>query len=145
MSVQEQLSQALSIAGTPVFPQIINNATVSSGSVNMAKFERVLFILSVGSVTSGGSVTMQLQYSPDNSTWTNLGGAVTTAITASSKVATAEVRAGQLGSGNTYVRANVIEGGSQNCYCSCVPLGGDAHQEPAAAQDVSNVAQRLVM
>jgi hypothetical protein len=143
--IQEQMSQALSIAGTPIHPQTLNNASANTGGVDMSKFERVLFVVDIGSVTGGGSLTAKLQISADNATFNDLAGGAATAVTTSSKVVTLECRAGQLGTGNRYVRCRLTEGGSQNVVCACIPLGGDAHQKPASAQDDASVAQRLVM
>jgi hypothetical protein len=142
----ERMSQGLSLAATPVQPQTLNNSNTSTGNggVDMQKFRRVLFIVLTGSVTSGGSLSVQLQQSADGATsWTNITGAALTAITASNKVATLEMRADQMT--NRYVRALLTETGSQNVVCACVALGGEAVEKPGSAQDVSAVVQRLVL
>jgi hypothetical protein len=145
--IQEQMSQALSIAGTPIHPQTLNNASANTGAVDMSKFERVLFVVDIGSVTGGGSLAAKLQVATDSAFTTpvDLSGGGATAVTASSKVVTLECRAGQLGTGYRYVRCRLTEGGSQNVVCACIPLGGDAHQKPASAQDDASVTQRLVV
>jgi hypothetical protein len=143
----EQLTQELSVAATPIQPQTLNNASASTGNggIDMQKFRRALFIVQTGSVTGGGSLSAKLQESTDGSTgWSDISGAALTAITASNKVATLEVRADQMT--KRYVRATLTETGSQNVVCSCVGLGGVAVQKPGSAQDVAaSVAQRLVV
>src|SRR5438132_590098 len=140
----EQLTQGLSVAATPVGPQTLNNGSASTGNggVDMQKFRRVLFIVQTGTVTGAGSLSVKLQESTDgSSSWTDISGAALTAITASNKVASLEVRADQMT--KRYVRATLTETGSQNVVCSCVALGGVAVQKPGSAQDVAAVVQRL--
>jgi hypothetical protein len=142
----EQLTQGLSIAATPVSPQTLNNASQSTGNggVDMAKFRRALFLVTVGSVTAGGSLTAKLQESSDGSSgWTDIASSTLTAITASNKVATLEIRAGQLS--KRYVRCTLTESGSQNVVCACLAFGGEAIDKPASAQDIAAVTQRLVV
>ncbi len=142
----EQLSQGLSLAATPIQPQTLNNASASTGNggVDMQKFRRALFIVLTGSVTGGGSLSAKLQESTDGSTsWTDISGAALTAITASTKAATLELRADQMT--KRYVRATLTETGSQNVVCACVALGGEAVEKPGNAQDVAAVTQRLVL
>ena len=141
----EQMSQGLSIAATPIHPQTLNNASANTGGIDMSKFRRALFVADIGSVTGGGSLTAKLQESADDSTYTDVSGGAATAITASSKVATLEMRAGQLSSGKKYVRCRLTEGGSQNVVCACIALGGEAIAKPASAQDNAVVTQRLVI
>ena len=142
----EQLSQGLSIAATPIQPQTLNNSNASTGNggVDMQKFHRALFVVLTGTVTGGGSLSAKLQESTDGSTsWTDIAGAALTALTASNKAATLEIRADEMT--KRFVRATLTETGSQNVVCACVALGGEAVQKPGSAQDVAAVVQRLVM
>jgi hypothetical protein len=142
----EQLTQGLSIAATPIQPQTLNNSSASTGNggVDMQKFRRALFVVLTGAVTGGGSLSAKLQESTDGSSgWTDIAGAALTAITASNKAATLEVRADQMT--KRYVRATLTETGVQNVVCSCVPLGGSAVEKPGSAQDVAAVTQRLAL
>ena len=142
----EQLSQGLSLAATPIQPQTLNNSSASTGNsgVDMQKFRRALFIVLTGTVTGGGSLSAKLQESTDgSSSWTDIAGAALTAITASNKAATLELRADQMT--KRYVRATLTETGSQNVVCACAALGGEAVEKPGNAQDVAAVTQRLVL
>jgi hypothetical protein len=144
----EQLSQALSIAAPPVQPQTLNNSSASTGNggVDMAKFRRALFVVQVGAVTGGGSLTAKLQSSANGTGgWADVAGSTITAITASNKVATLEVRSDELAAGQRYVRCTLTEGGAQNVVCGCLPLGAEAVQKPGSANDDASVAQRLVV
>ena len=83
----ETITQRLALAnGIP--PQVLNNARLSSDGIDMQKSHRALFVLSIGAVTGGGSISAWLQESADNSTWTDVAGATFTAVTASNNVQT---------------------------------------------------------
>lgn len=141
----EQMSQGLSVPATPIHPQTLNNASANTGGVDMSKFRRALFVVDVGAVTGGGSLVAKLQESADDSSYADVTSGAAAAVTASSKVVTLEIRAGQLSSGKRYVRCRLTEGGSQNVVCGCVPLGGEAIARPASANDNAVVTQRLVI
>src|SRR5262245_38951131 len=124
----EHLTQALSVAAAPVAPQTLNNATQKTGGVDMSKFRRALFVVAVGSVAGGGSLTAKLQESADTTdgNFTDVAGGAASAVSTSTKVVTLEARADQLSAGKRYLRAVLIETGSQNVVCACVALGGEA-------------------
>jgi hypothetical protein len=145
--ITEQLTQALSIAAAPVVPQTLNNSTQKTGGVDMSKFHRALFIVAIGSVTEGGSLTAKLQESVDTTdgNFTDVTGGAATAVTESNKVVTLEARADQLTAGKRYLRAVLTETGSENVVCGCVALGGEAVQKSGSAQDTAAVTQRLVL
>jgi hypothetical protein len=120
----EQITERLALgAGVP--PQTVNNAAVNTDSVDMQKSRRAFFLVSFGA-TVGGTVTLSLQESADNSTWqangsagafSNSGGAnvqqTLAAPTANSEY-TFEVRAGQLSPGKRYVRLNINVSANNN-------------------------------
>jgi hypothetical protein len=141
----EQLSQALSIAAAPVHPQTLNNSNQSTGGVDMSKLRRCLFVIDIGAIANGGSVTAKLQESADNTNWSDVAGGSATAVTSSSKVITLEERADQLSAGKRYLRCNVAETAGQNAVCCVLPLGGKAVNKPASANDHTSVTQRLVL
>jgi hypothetical protein len=147
----EQMSQGLSIAATPVLPQTLNGSGTASAStgnsgVDMSRFHRALFVVQVGSVTGGGSLSAKLQTSANGtSSWNDVTGSSITAITASNKVASIEIRADEMPSTDRYVRCTLTETGNQNVVCACLALGGEAIVKPASANDVATVAQRLVV
>jgi hypothetical protein len=139
----EQLSQALRL-GTPVHPASTGTGTADSGSVDMSKFRRAMFLVNVGSVGAAGTVDAKLQESSDDSSFTDLSGTGVSIsqITTSNKIATLEVRAGQLT--KRYVRCRVTIGG--NAVLLCVnAIGGEAIQKPGSATDAAAVAQRQVV
>jgi hypothetical protein len=143
----EQLSQGLSIAAAPIAPQTLNNSTQKTGGVDMSKFKRALFLVAVGSVTAGGSLTARLQESVDTTdgNFSDVAGGAATAVTASTKIVTMEERADQLSAGKRYLRVVLTETASHDVVCACVALGGEADQKPGSSQDVAAVAQRLVL
>lgn len=143
----EQLSQALVLPANPVSPQTLNNSTQKTGAVDMSKVHRALFIVAIGSVAGGGSLSIKLQESVDTTdgNFTDLTGGAATAVATSTKLVTLEARADQLSAGKRYLRAVLTETGTQNVVCACVAIGGEAVQKPASAQDVAAVVQRLVV
>jgi hypothetical protein len=143
----EQLSQALSIAAAPIHPQAVAAGTADTGGIDMAKFRRAIFVLNVGAFGASATVDMKLQESTDNSTFTDITGATITQLAAAggnNRLATLEIRAGQLAAGKRYVRARVTVG-TATTTLQCLALGGEAVDKPASANDVSAVAQRLVV
>ncbi len=143
--ITEQLSQALSIAAAELDPVSQGIGTVTSGGVDMSKFERVLFLLMVGSVGAAGTVDAKLQESATSGgTYTDISGGSITQITASNKIATVEIKATQLSSGKQFVRLSVTVGGNA-VLIAAVPLAGEAHQKPGSAQDIAAVTQRKVV
>ena len=143
--ITEPMSLGLSIAAAPTHPQTLNNASVPTGGIDMQKFERALFIVDIGAVTSSGSITAKLQQSADNVTFSDLPNGAATAVSSSSKVLTLEARAGQLSTGYRYLRCQITETAGQNVVVCGLPLGGEARQKPASAQDHTSVTQRLVV
>ena len=68
----EQLTQDLAFC-TEIDPQVINNTTKNTGAINMAVSHRAMFVLNIGAVTSGGSITATLQMSANGTSgWTSL-------------------------------------------------------------------------
>jgi hypothetical protein len=139
----EQLTQALGFVA-PVHPQTINNATVSTGGVDLQQFKRALFVLDVGAVGNGGSLTATLQESSDQSTWTPLAGVNVsqTAIVTASKLYTFEARADQMS--KRYLRLSVQETGGVNVTVCCVAFGAEAIHKPGSLQNSSAVQTQNV-
>lgn len=139
----EQLSQALAL-GTPIHPVSQGVGTADSGGLDVQKFRRAMFVVNVGAVGAGGTVDAKLQESADNSTFTDLSGTGVsiTQITTSNKVATLEVRAGQLT--KRYVRCRVTVGGNA-VLIAVNALGGEAVVKPGSQNDAAAVAQRQVV
>ena len=141
----EQLSQALSIAGTEIDPVSQGAGTVTSGAVDMSKFHRTIFALMVGNIGGAGTVDAKLQQSANGSSgWTDVTGSNITTVTASNKIVTLEIRYDQLTAGQRYVRLSVTVG-TNAVLIAALAVGGEAVQKPASANDIAAVAQRLVM
>ncbi len=141
----EQLSQALSIAATEIDPVSQAIGTVTSGAVDMSKFHRVMFAVMVGSVGAAGTVDAKLQQSATGTGgWTDVTGSNITTVTAGDKIVTLEMRSDQLSTGQRYVRLSITVGGNA-VLIAALPLGGEAIQKPGSANDITAVAQRLVM
>src|SRR5205823_2525063 len=98
------------------------------------------------SVTGGGSLSAKIQEaSTVGGSYSDISGGAMTALTASSKVTTIEVRDDQLTAGKEFVRCLLTETGSQNVVCACLPLCGEADYKPGKSQDAAAVSQRLVV
>jgi hypothetical protein len=141
----EQMTQGVVVAGTPVHSQSVAVGTASTGGVDMQEFRRALFVLDIGAA-GGGNVTMQLQESADNATWSNVATAgtwATTAISTSNSVASIEIRAGQLSAGKRYVRAQLTVA-TAAMQLACVPVGGEAIHKPGSKFQDASVVQQVV-
>jgi hypothetical protein len=151
----ETITQRLALMnGIP--PQVLNNARLSTDGIDMEMSRRAFFVLSVGAVTGGGSISAWLQESADNSTWTandtagafsNSGGANVsqTGLTTANQETTFEVRAGQLTTGKRYVRLQIKETGSQNVNVCVVAWGDEGVHKPDSANKGANVGTQNVV
>jgi hypothetical protein len=148
--ITEQLSQALSIAATELDPVSQGIATVTTGGVDMSKFERVMFVLMVGALGGAGTVDAKLQEctSAGGAGASDIAGSNITQLTVggsgSNKIVTLEIKASQLTAGKSFVRLSVTVGGNAVLIAAC-PLGGEARQKPGSAQDIAAVFQRKVV
>ena len=142
----EQLTQALGFC-TEVDPQVINNTSKTTGSVDMSKFKRALFVVNVGAVTGGGALTMQLVEDTQSSlaTATNLAGnnASQTGFTTANKLVTFEARADQMT--KRYLGLKVTETGSQNVNVCVIGFGAEAIHKPGSAQNAASVNTQNVV
>jgi hypothetical protein len=140
-----QLSQALSLAGTEIDPVSQGVGTVTSGGVDLSKFKRVLFVLQVGAVGGAGTVDAKLQQSAAvSSGYADIANSNITQVTTANQIVTLEIRSDQLSAGKRYARLSVTVGGNAVLIAALV-LGGEAVEKPASANDITAVAQRLVM
>ena len=141
----EQITQALALAA-PIAPHTINNQTKTTGSVDMSLSRRAFFIVEVGAVTGGGSLTLQLV--EDNAsnlgTATNLGGSNTSQVTTTAnKQITFEVRAGQMS--KRYLGLKITETGSQNVLVCAVGFGMEGIHKPDNANNDGSVQTQNVV
>ena len=143
----EQLSQALSIAGTEIDPVSQAAGTVTTGGVDISKFHRAMFVVMVGSVGAAGTVDAKLQTSPVSnfaSGVADVTGSNITQVTAGNKVVTLEMRADQVPAGARYARLSVTVG-TNAVLIAALAIGSEAALKPASANDVAAVAQRVVV
>ena len=140
----EQITQRLAIAA-PVNPQLVNNATKTTGGVDMQLSRRAFFLLEIGAVTAGGSINAKLQESIDNVTFTDLAGnsVSLTALTTANKQYSFEVRAGQLT--KRYVRLSLTETGVQNVNVCVVGWGDDGVHKPDNVNNDASVGTQNVV
>jgi hypothetical protein len=141
----ETLTQRLGISNG-IAPQIINNATLTSGSVDLQVFRRALAKLYLGAVTGGGSINAKWQESSDNATFTDLANGLAnisqTGLTTANKIVTFEVRADQIA--KRYVRLSITETGSQNVNVAVDLCGDEAAHKPGNANNGANVSTQNV-
>jgi hypothetical protein len=151
----EQITQRLAL-GNGIPPQVLNNARLNSDGIDMQQSERAFFVLSIGAVVAGGSISAWLQESADNSTWTandtagafaNSGGfnVSQTGLTTANKETTFEVRTDQLTTGKRYVRLQIKETGVQNVNVTVAAWGDDGRHKPNNANNAANVATQNVV
>ena len=151
----ETLTQRLALMNG-IAPQQLNNNRLSTDGIDMEMSRRAFFVLSVGAVTGGGSISAWLQESADNSTWTandtagsfsnSAGNNVSqTGLTTANKIVTFEVRAGQLTTGKRYVRLQIKETGSQNVLVAVAAFGDEGIHKPNNANNGANVGTQNVV
>jgi hypothetical protein len=146
----EHLTQRLGIAAAVAPETLTTTTTVSSGKVDMSIFHRAIFFFETGAF--GGtsptlSAALQIQDSPDGTTWSNNATVPSATVTAASKQATQEVRADQLSSGARYARLQVvctIGGTSPTIPVAVVGFGDEAAHKPGNAQNDASVVSQTV-
>jgi hypothetical protein len=147
----EQLTQRLGITA-PASPQTLTTtSTINSGKVDMSDFRRALFFFETGAFGGGSptlSAVLQMQESPDSTTWTTNATVPSATLSTASNQATLEIRADQLGVGKRYVRLQAvctIGGSSPTIPVAVIGFGDEAAHKPGSAQnDASVVSQTAV-
>ena len=144
----EQITQRLGI-GAPVNNATLNSGGTASGTagpIDMSKFHRALFLVDVGTVSAGGSVTLQLveDTASNLGTATNLAGSNTSLVAVTSnKQVTFEVRADQMT--KRYLGLTATETAGHNVAVTIVCFGDEANHKPGnAANDASVASQQVV-
>lgn len=139
------------IIGDPIDADSIAGAgTDTTGSIDMSKCHRAIFIMSLGDMVSSSTVDMKLQESADDSTWTDVSGGSGNSITQlteagsdDNKVVTLEIRGDQLGTGKRYVRAHVTVGTAAS-ELSVIALGMDPVYHPGSDHNNAAVDEQVV-
>jgi hypothetical protein len=148
----EQLTQALSVADV-LNNQSVNNASINSTGIDMSKFRRAMYIVTVPSLGAAGTLDGRLQSAPasnfatvHNISGTNLTQITTATTPGNNAVATIEVRDDQLQAGDRYLRIQLTGGGNAITVGPIIGLGGEGDTKPANLNDVSNtyLSQRIV-
>jgi hypothetical protein len=152
--MMETITQRLALgAGVP--PQTVNGAAVNTDSVDMQKSHRAFFAVSFGA-TVGGTVTLSLQESKDNSTWQANGSAGSFSNSGGSNVQqslappaanteyTFEVRSDQLSAGYRYARLNVNVSANNNLL-AVVSWGDEGNHKPNNANNATAVSTQNVV
>ncbi len=147
----EQMTQAIAIAGTPVHAQqLTSTTTTNTGKVDLSLFKKVMFVVDIGAL-GGTSPTVSavttIQESPDGTTWTANAIVSTMTLSNGSNVGTTEIRADQLGAGKRYVRAQTvftIGGTSPTVPVVVIPLCGEAIHKPGNVNNDASVVTQAV-
>lgn len=142
--MNQNLTEELSIAATPLLPVSQGAATVLTGAIDMGKFNRAMFVLSVGVVGGGGTVDAKLtQAKTVGGAYIDVPSSAITQIVAGGQIVTIEVNARDLNSGYEFVKLSVTIAVA-NCVISAIGIGGEARYKPAQSNDDAAVTQRLV-
>jgi hypothetical protein len=147
----EQLTQRLGIAAAAAPQSLTTTTTLNSGKVDMSVFHRALFFVETGAF--GGtsptlSAVLQIQDSPDGTTWTNNATVPSYTLSQASKQATLEIRADQLNTGARYVRLQAVctvGGTSPTIPIAIVGFGDEAAHKPGSAQNDASVVSQTVV
>jgi len=130
---------------------LTTTTTVNSGKVDLSAFHRAFFLFETG--TFGGtsptlSAALQLQDSPDGTTWTNTPGTSSQTATTAGKQYTLEVRSDQLNAGARYARLQAvctIGGTSPTIPIAVVAFGDEAAHKPGSANNDATVSAQTVV
>lgn len=142
----EQLTQALAVADY-ILPSNATTASFNSSTpIDASKYERILYVISVGAIGGSATLDARLQTSSTNfGTASNVANTNITQITAANTIVSIEIRADQIGglSGGAqrWVRLNTTVGTAALNY-SAVGFGGVPSQQPVANGTI--VGQSLV-
>lgn len=144
----EQLTQALScpVAFIPPANYAANATPQSTAGVNMNKFNRVMALVNIGVIASGGNVQAYFQSSNAvGGTYTNItNGPTLAATTTNNKGATLEIRRDQMPSGQPFLKLCVLVN-TQAAFVSGILLGGQSSYKPASQfDDATNIPSRSV-
>jgi len=149
----EQLTQALCIQDY-ILPTNAAAATANSLGVDMSKFGRVIFDISIGAITGAGTLDAKLQSCNLANFASNVhnmtGGSITQITNASPNcIVTVETRAdavAQLNAADKYVRLQCVVT-TNNVIYGVVALAGEAVEKPASNQNANTtvIPQQLVV
>lgn len=131
-------------AGTPIHPTSATS-TQTTGCVDMSKYNRVIFIISVGTLGSSGTVNAKLQTgnASDGSDAADFtGGAITQIDTAGSKIATIEISAAEMGT-KRYARVSMTTAVASSIV-GVYPIATEGRFPPITSGSVAAVVQQLV-
>jgi len=136
----EMLSEQLALVAT-IDPVSQGAGTVYTDAIDMAYWERVLFVLSVGVMGSSSTVDFGVCEGATTSPTTAIGGKSITQLTDAStddnKQVIVEVRADELDPANRYVRGKLTVGTAASLV-SVVALASGYHK-PASDYDLASV------
>lgn len=138
----QQLKEALSIQNSIQGSNI--QGTQVTTPINMQKFHRAMFVVSVGVVGASGTVDAWLEESDyaNASGASNLATTVKiTQIATSNQIASLEIRANQMS--KQYLRCKTVTGVA-NSIVSVLGLGAEGHYNPVYGNDDASVVQRVV-
>jgi hypothetical protein len=147
----EHITQRLGLA-TAVPPQTLTGtATVNTGKVDLSVFHRAFFLFETG--TFGGtsptlSAALQIQDSPDGTTWSNNATVPAATVTQAGKQASLEIRADQLSAGARYARLQAVctvGGTSPTIPVAAVAFGDEANHKPGSSQNDASVVSQTVV
>lgn len=135
------LSTSIAIPAIGVNPSSQTAGTINGTAIDLRDFNRVMWVLGVGSVGDAGTVDAHIEQSADGSSgWTTLASSAITQVTASNKWVTLETRHSSLGSGQHFARF-VLVIGVNPVLVSLVPIATTPVQ-PASDEDDASVVQR---
>ena len=140
----ETITQRLALTA-PINPQVVNNATKTTGGVDLSRAHRAFFLLEIGAVVGGGSINAKLQESSDNVTYTDLAGnnVSLTGLTTANKQYSFEVRPDQLT--KRYVRLSITETGVQNVNVCAVGWSDEGDHKPNSLNNDASVSTQNVV
>ena len=142
--MSERLSEALAVVGA-IDPQVLSSTTKTTDVIDASKFDSVLFIVSVGAVTSSGTIDFTVYEGTAS-------GTVTTSVTSitaldwtdDNKQALVEIDTASLSGPNyRYIKGVLVADSATGAgtYGGVIALGGKPRFHPASDDDLASVAE----
>ncbi|MDR3638801.1 MAG: hypothetical protein P4L84_33650 [Isosphaeraceae bacterium] len=149
----EQLTQSLTVAAAGISPVSESAGTYLTSAVDLKKFRKVLFVLNVGVISSGGTLSAQVQAATTSGgTYSNVSGTSITQLTQAggngNQTVLVEVSADHLqntmGNGYEFLKLQVVVGTAASLVNVTV-LGAIGDHEPTSGNADASLLQTVVL
>ena len=125
MTAQLKEQLALPALNTGLLPVSVNGET-NSGTMDMSKFHRGMFLVNIAVGAAGGNIRLQQTNNADGTSAVNVANGTAIAYTVNNSVYTVEVRGDQLT--RRYIRINLVTDAAT--ICGITGIGAEPRHQP---------------